>query len=364
MIDIIVGLGDRSYPVRIGPWRDWDLRTVVRSWPTSPWALVADRRAWETWSGDLLACLGAAGVDVHVIELEGGESAKSHETLHRIYDHLLAKKVRRDGTLAVFGGGVLGDVAGFAAATWQRGIRFVQIPSTLLAQVDSSVGGKTGLNFREHKNLVGAFHQPAAVLVSPEWLNSLPAREFQAGLAEVIKCGVIRDAGLLSILEEESPVRFGRSPRLEEVVARALAVKARVVEEDERDRGVRRLLNFGHTVGHAIESASGFRHYLHGEAVALGMVAATRLSVLTTGLPEPEARRVEELLVRYGLPVRTSAVGLDAILGFLAMDKKVEAGGPVWVLTAGLGTATVAARVPQEAVRAAVSYILETSVAS
>jgi 3-dehydroquinate synthase len=363
VIEIIVRLGDRSYPVRIGPWRDWDLRTVVRSWPTSPWALVVDRRAWETWSGDLLACLGAAGVDVHVLELEGGEPAKSHETLFRIYDHLLAKRVRRDGTLAAFGGGVLGDVAGFAAATWQRGIRFVQIPSTLLAQVDSGVGGKTGLNFREHKNLIGAFHQPAAVLVSPEWLNSLPLREFRAGLAEVIKCGVIRDAELLGILEEENPVRLGRSPRLEEVVARALGVKARIVEEDERDRGLRRLLNFGHTVGHAIESASGFRYYLHGEAVALGMVAATRLSVLAAGLPEQEAQRVESLLVRHGLPVRTSAASLDAILGFLAMDKKVEVGGPVWVLTAGLGTAKVAGQVPQGAVRAAVSYILETSVA-
>jgi 3-dehydroquinate synthase len=359
----MVKLGDRSYPVRIGPWRDWDLRTVVRGWPASPWVLVADRRAWETWSADLLACLGAAGIDVHVLELEGGELAKSHETLLRVYDHLLAKKVRRDGTLAAFGGGVIGDIAGFAAATWQRGIRFVQIPTTLLAQVDSSVGGKTGLNFREHKNLVGAFHQPTAVLISPEWLNSLPAREYRAGLAEVIKCGVIRDTELLGILEEEDPARLGRSPRLEEVVARALVVKARIVEEDEHDRGLRRVLNFGHTVGHAIESATGFRHYLHGEAVAIGAVAAARLSVLAAGLPEEEAQRLESLLRRYGLPVRTSVADLDAILGFLAMDKKAEVGGPVWVLTARLGTATVAAQVPQGAVRAAVSYILEKSVA-
>lgn len=364
MIEIVVKLGDRSYPVRIGPWRDWDLRTVVRSWPASPWALVADRRAWETWSGDLLACLGAAGVDVHVLELEGGEPAKSHETLLRIYDHLLAKKVRRDGTLAAIGGGVIGDVAGFAAATWQRGIRFVQIPTTLLAQVDSGVGGKTGLNLRDHKNLIGAFHQPAAVLVSPEWLNSLPPREFRAGLAEVIKCGVIRDAGLLGILEDENPARLGRSPRLEEVIARALAVKTGIVEEDERDRGLRRLLNFGHTVGHALESASGFRYYLHGEAVALGIVAALRLSVLVAGLAEEEANRVEALLVSHGLPVRTPAASLDAILDFLAMDKKIEAGGPVWVLTHGLGTATVAGQVPPGAVRAAVSYILETPVTS
>jgi 3-dehydroquinate synthase len=362
VIDIIVKLGDRSYPVRIGPWRDWDLRSVVRGWPTSPWALVVDRRAWETWSGDLLACLGAAGVDIRVLELEGGEPAKSHQTLLRIYDHLLTHKVRRDGTLAAFGGGVLGDVAGFAAATWQRGIRFVQIPTTFLAQVDSSVGGKTGLNFREHKNLVGAFHQPAAVLISPEWLNSLPPREFTAGLAEVIKCGVIRDAELVAILEAENPARLGRSARLEEVVARALAVKAGIVEEDERERGLRRLLNFGHTVGHALESATGFRHFLHGEAVAIGMVAAVRLSVLALDLPDETAQRLESLLVRYGLPVRTAAASLDAILAFLGMDKKIGAGGPAWVLTARLGTATVASQVPEGAVRAAVSYILEKPV--
>ncbi len=362
MIDIRVRLDDRSYPVRIGPWRDWDLRTIVRGWAASPWALVADRRAWETWSEDLLACLGAAGVDVQVLELSGGEPAKTHETLLRIYDHLLAARIRRDGTLAAFGGGVIGDVAGFAAATWQRGIRLVQIPSTLLAQVDSGVGGKTGLNYREHKNFVGVFHQPAAVLISPEWLNSLPAREFRSGLAEVVKCGIIRDAGLLDILEEVDPGRLGRSPRLEEVVARALIVKSGIVEEDERDHGLRRLLNFGHTVGHALESATGFQRFLHGEAVALGIVAAIRLSVLTVGLPEREAQRAESLLERYGLPVRTSGVDLDAILGFVERDKKAEFDAAAWVLTARLGTATVAARVSMEAVRSAVSHVLERSV--
>jgi 3-dehydroquinate synthetase len=193
-------------------------------------------------------------------------------------------------------------------------------------------------------------------------LNSLPPREFRAGLAEVIKCGVIRDPELLTILEEEEPSRLGRSARLEEVVARALVVKARIVEEDERDQGLRRLLNFGHTAGHALESATGFRHYLHGEAVSLGAVVSARLSVLVAGLPESDARRLESLLTRYGLPVRTSVANLEAILGFLAMDKKVDTGGPMWVLTARLGTATVAGQVPEGAVRAAVSYILETPV--
>lgn len=360
MIELTVNLGDRSYPVWIGPWRDWDLRALARAWAPTPWALVADRAAWETWSGDLLACLGAAGVDLHVLELEGGESAKDHATLRRIYDHLLAHQIRRDGTVAVFGGGVLGDLTGFAAATWQRGVRFVQIPTTLLAQVDSSVGGKTGLNYQSHKNLIGTFHQPSAVLISPEWLHTLPARELRAGLAEVVKCGVIRDLELLRLLEEEEPDRLVQSARLEEILARALGVKAGIVEEDERDRGLRRLLNFGHTVGHALESATGFSIFLHGEAVALGMIASLRLSVLAQGLAPADAQRVEALLVRYGLPIRTHAADLDSVLHFLRMDKKVEAGGGVWVLTETLGTATVAGRVSDDLVREAVSSVLVT----
>lgn len=357
MTELTVHLGDRSYPVRIGPWRDWDLRTLAREWAGAPWALIVDRHAWAIWSQDVLSCLGAAGIDTHVIELEGGEPSKEHGTLLRIYDHLLSQRIRRDGTVAAFGGGVLGDLAGFAAATWQRGIRFVQIPTTLLAQVDSSLGGKTGLNYRDHKNLIGCFHQPAAVLISPEWLNSLPPREFRSGLAEVIKCGIIQDTELLAILEGETPERLGHSHRLEEVLARALTVKAGIVESDERDRGVRRLLNFGHTVGHALESATGFAVYLHGEAVAIGMVAALRLSTRICGLPEADLARIEALLARFGLETRAPTVDLETVVRFLEMDKKVEAGGGAWVLTEKLGAATVARRIPDDLLRDAVSYV-------
>lgn len=359
MIELVVKLGDRSYPVRIGPWRDWDLRSLVPGWTGSPWALVVDRQAWSVWSRDLHACLGSAGVEVRVLELEAGEPAKRHETLFRIYDHLSEHRVRRDGTLAVFGGGVVGDLAGFAAATWQRGIRFVQMPTTLLAQVDSSIGGKTGLNYGEQKNLIGAFHQPSAVLISPEWLHSLPPREFRAGLAEVIKCGIIRDSELLRILEEEPAGRLGHSPRLEEVLARALAVKAHIVEEDERDLGARHLLNFGHTVGHALESVTEFRRFLHGEAVSLGMVAALKLSSEVAGLDPGEAMRVERLLDRLGLPVRTNGVPEDEVMARLGLDKKARAGGVAWVLTGRLGTASVSQQVPDGPIRTAVSYVLE-----
>jgi 3-dehydroquinate synthase len=359
LIEIEVRLGERSYPVRIGPWRDWDLRSMTREWPRSPWALVCDRQVWDVWSRDLLACLGTAQIDVHVLELEGGERAKTHASLFRIYDHLLARKVHRDGTLAVFGGGVLGDLAGFAAATWQRGIRLVQIPTTLLAQVDSSVGGKTGLNYGEHKNMIGTFHQPGAVLISPEWLSSLTPREFTAGLAEVIKCGVVRDPGLLQILEAEDPHRLGRSARLDEVVARALVVKARIVEEDERDFGLRHLLNFGHTIGHALESAAGFGTLLHGEAVSLGMVAALHLSHAVAGLPAEEVDRVEALLARHGLPLSTGGVLLQDVVESLDLDKKAQTSGSVWVLTPRLGTASVFTQVPISHVREAVSRVIQ-----
>jgi 3-dehydroquinate synthase len=284
--------------------------------------------------------------------------------LQRVYDHLLTHRIRRDGTLAVFGGGVLGDVAGFAAATWQRGIRFVQIPTTLLAQVDSSVGGKTGVNYREHKNLIGCFHQPSAVLISPEWLNSLPPREFRSGLAEVIKCGIIRDPELLTLLEAEAPERIGHSVNLEEVLARALTVKAEIVAADERDRGLRRLLNFGHTVGHALESATGFTTYLHGEAVAIGMLAALHLSVRVAGLAPEERLRIERLLARYGIETHSSTADLDTIQRYLDLDKKVESEGGVWVLTERLGTATVAHRISEELVREAISSILAPPKAS
>lgn len=359
MIDIDVRLRERGYPVRIGPWRDWDLGRLLPQRVPADWPAVADQKVWEVWGEDLRASFGTAGINLHVLELDAGETAKSHATLFKIYDHLLASRARRDTTLVVFGGGVLGDLAGFAAATYQRGIAYLQIPTTLLAQVDSSVGGKTGLNYGGHKNMIGAFHQPRAVLISPEWLSSLPPREFRAGLAEIIKCGVIRDGELIRILEEEEPKELLRSPRLEELVARALVVKARIVEEDERDLGLRRLLNFGHTAGHALESVTGFSRYLHGEAVAVGMIAALRLSVSVAGLAGADADRVERLLHRYGLPVRAEGVDPEKLFVALEMDKKVSSDGGAWVLTDELGKATVTAQVPSARIRDALHSITE-----
>lgn len=358
MIELHVNLGIRSYPVRIGPWRDWELRTLLGVDRLGDWAIVADERVWDLWGKDLLAGLGSAGIEASVLCLSGGETAKNHETLFRIYDFLLERRIRRDGVLAVFGGGVLGDVGGFAAGTYQRGIRCVQIPTTLLAMVDSSVGGKTGVNYRSQKNIIGAFHQPAAVLIATDWLRSLPTREFRAGLGEVIKCGAIRDVRLLEVLEEHDPSRLVGSERVEEVIARALSVKAQIVEMDEQDHGLRHVLNYGHTVGHAIESVTGFTRYLHGEAVSLGMVAAAQLSTRVAGLAPGSALRVETLLERYELPVRAHGIDPDLVLSTLQMDKKSTSRTQPWVLTPELGRATVSSQVPSEDVREAVAYVL------
>jgi len=352
VIDLHIALG-RGYPIRVGPWRDWDLRTLLRDWPSVPWAMIVDREAWRFWADDVLSALGSVRIEPAVLELPGGERTKTHATLMRIYDHLQAAGVGRDGTLAVFGGGVLGDLAGFAAATWMHGIRLVQIPTTLHSQVDSSVGGMTGLNFGDQRNLIGGIHQPSAVLISPEWLNSQDPRQLTAGLAEVVKSGVIGDLQLLDILEKEPPATLSRSPALEEILARSLSVKARMVEGEPAANPDRSLLDFGHTVGHAIEAATGFSRFLHGEAVALGMTADLRISQAVSGLSEAEASRVESLLERFGLPVRTNGVEPDAVLSRLD-----PAGESEWVLTGKLGSALIVPEVPAESVRRAVGRIL------
>jgi 3-dehydroquinate synthase len=246
----------------------------------------------------------------------------------------------RSGVIVALGGGVIGDLAGFVAATYLRGIAFVQVPTTLLAMVDSSVGGKTGVNLPEGKNLVGAFHQPRLVVADLNTLKTLPAREFSAGMAEVIKYGAIRDAALFE------RVARGVKPDdadLDEIVEKCVAIKARIVENDEFEtKGERALLNFGHTIGHAIEKAGDYKAYLHGEAISLGMRAAAWLSVWQAGLPEADAKRIESALAANGLPV-TLKPGIDraAILGALGNDKKVAADGRNrWVLLKKLGEAT------------------------
>jgi 3-dehydroquinate synthase len=286
--------------------------------------------------------LERAGIQATFVEVPDGERFKNMTSLETILDAALEKGGDRSSVLVALGGGVVGDLAGFAAATLYRGVRLVMVPTTLLAQVDSSVGGKTGINRPHGKNLVGAFHQPSLVLADTSTLGTLPDREYRGGLAEVVKYGVILDADLFARLERESAQLAAREPALlATIVERSVAIKARVVEQDEREQGLRRLLNFGHTVGHAIEKVTGYSRYLHGEAVAMGMVAAARLS-RSLGLCGDEVPdRIGRLLGALGLAIEIPHdVDRDAIVRAVAFDKKAEGERVVFVLAEAIGRCT------------------------
>lgn len=296
-------------------------------------ALVTDAHVAPLYAATVKQSLESAGFAVQTVALPAGEENKTDATLHMIYDILLTCGFTRGDAVAALGGGVVGDVAGYAAATLFRGMDFIQIPTSLMAQADSSVGGKTGVDLPQGKNLLGAFHQPKVVLMDPDCLDSLPEREIRCGLAEVIKYGFIADASILTDLEREE------KPDFEALLPKCLAIKARLVAEDEEDRGVRRLLNFGHTLGHAYEAAGGYLLHSHGEAVAAGMADMLRLEELQ-GLVDPAVReRLTALLERFGLPdhMDCSEGALSAAVG---LDKK-NAGGllhPVYVTAAGTAT--------------------------
>jgi 3-dehydroquinate synthase len=299
---------------------------------------------------DALRRAGAAA-PIEVL-VEDGEQAKSWNALERVLDALLGARLGRDSVIVALGGGVVGDLAGFAAAIYQRGIPFIQVPTTLLAQVDSAVGGKTAVNHPRGKNMIGAFHQPRAVLADTDTLATLPQREFAAGLAEVAKYGAIRDAAFLDWIESNAERLVARDPdALRHAISRSCALKAAIVAEDEREEGVRALLNFGHTFGHAIESATGYGSWLHGEAVAAGMVLAARLSARLQRIEGAQADRLERLLARLGLPVKPPPLAVERWLEFMGRDKKNREGRITFVLLDALGSASVVRDTPEAPVR-------------
>jgi 3-dehydroquinate synthase len=294
-----------------------------------------------------------AGRRVAHCVLPDGEQWKTLRTLERVFDALVEARLNRDATLLALGGGVVGDITGFAAACYQRGVAYVQIPTTLLAQVDSAVGGKTGVNHPGGKNLIGAFHQPRAVVCDTDTLATLPERELKAGLAEVIKYGCIRDLALFEWLELNMARLIGRDPEaLEHAVARCCAIKAEVVAKDEREQNLRAILNFGHTFGHAIEAATNYRGYLHGEAVALGMVMASDLSHRLELIDAADSGRVAALLAAAGLPTEPPRIGAGRVLELMRMDKKVLDGRVRLVLLDELGSAVVSGEYAQSALDA------------
>ena len=282
--------------------------------------------------------------------LPDGEQHKSLEVTGRIFDALVTGRMNRDSCVVALGGGVVGDIAGFAAACYQRGVNFVQVPTTLLAQVDSSVGGKTGVNHPGGKNLIGAFHQPRAVVSDTATLSTLPVRELRAGLAEVIKYGLVADGGFLDWLDTNLPALLSRDPAaLAHAIRRCCEVKAAIVAEDEREHGRRALLNLGHTFGHAIEAAAGYGEWLHGEAVGVGMLLAADLSHRLGWIGDADVGRVRDMLLRAGLRTVAPPIGASRALDLMGMDKKVLAGRIRLVLLESLGTGVVSGDYPAEA---------------
>src|SRR5437660_5017441 len=299
-----VALGARSYPIHIGAGILRDAGRLLAPALAVPRAvIVSSPTVAKAWLAPLRQSLASAGIACETLLIPDGETHKSWATLHDVLTRLLEQKAERSTTIVALGGGVVGDVAGFAAAVYQRGMPFVQIPTTLLAQVDSSVGGKTGINHPLGKNMIGAFHQPRAVLIDPDCLRTLPGRELAAGLAEVVKYGAIRARGFFDWLEANIDALVVRdSQALTYAIAESCRIKAEIVAADERETGERALLNFGHTFGHAIENAQGYGAWLHGEAIAAGMLIASRLSERVCGLPPNERDRIERLIADCDLP--------------------------------------------------------------
>ena len=317
--------------------------------------IVSDARVTSLYGNRALRSLRRAGIAADLVTVPRGEGAKSPPVLERLWERLAQHGLGRHDVLVALGGGVVGDLAGFAAATWLRGIAWVAVPTTVLAQVDSSVGGKTGVNLASGKNLVGGFHPPALVVTDPDTLATLSARQRRAGLAEVAKMGMSVDATLFRWTECHAPELCAGEPGVLAVAVRAaVAVKARVVRRDERERegGLRTALNFGHTLGHAIEAAHAYRGVLHGEAVAVGMRAAARLSVEVAGLGEPEWARLAMLLDRLGLPRRMPPTPVQRLQQAMWLDKK-RAREVRWVLTPRIGHASVPRPVGRRFVHAA-----------
>ncbi len=345
MITLTVNLAERSYPILIGSGllqQPGILDPYLRS---ADVLVVTNDVVGDIYLEPLKAVL--TGRNIETVVLPDGEANKTMATLQTIIDRLVETRFGRDCTVVSLGGGVTGDIGGFAAAVYQRGVDFIQVPTTLLAQVDSAVGGKTGVNHPGGKNLIGAFHQPRCVLTDTDSLRTLPDRELAAGLAEVVKYGLIMDADFFVWLEQQAePLLRRDTASLDYAIRRSCEAKAQIVAADERERGQRALLNLGHTFGHAIERTAGYGKWLHGEAVAAGMCMAARFSERIGWLERGAARRIQRLLTRFGLPVEPPATDPREFFAAMSMDKKVLAGEIRLVLLKSIGEAVVTSDYP------------------
>jgi 3-dehydroquinate synthase len=347
-----VGLGERSYPIHIGSGAMARAGDVLAAEGARRAVVVTNEAVATHWLAPLRASLDARGVACDVVTIPDGEAHKNFATLESVITRLIELRAERKTVMVALGGGIVGDITGFAAAVYQRGTPFVQVPTTLLAQVDSSVGGKTGINHPLGKNMVGAFYQPRAVLIDTLCLSTLPKREMAAGLAEVIKYGAIRDAAFFAWLEDNIEALVARDGiALMHAIYESCSIKAAIVAADEREEGERALLNFGHTFGHAIENGVGYGEWLHGEAVAAGMAVAARVSHRVGRLGEDGVQRLTALIARADLPTAAPALGFDRWKTLLARDKKVAAGTIRFVLLDAIGKAVISADVGDDVLR-------------
>ncbi len=359
MRNVHVPLGSRSYPIKISSGLLSRLGSeCARLKLGRRCAVITDKNVGQRYARAALKSLSASGFEPILVTVPAGEKSKRVAMVEYCYDALATHRLERKSFIVALGGGVVGDLAGFVAATYLRGIPFVQVPTTLLSQVDSSVGGKTGVNLKSGKNLVGAFYQPRLVLCDLETLMTLPEREYISGLAEVIKYGIIYDSILFAQLERNLPALLKRdASTLRDVVARCCEIKADVVGQDETESGLRAILNFGHTLGHAIENSSGYGKYLHGEAISIGQAAAAKLSHTVLGLTTRDVERIEQLFVRAGLPVKIKldSARLKKLFAAMKLDKKVSGGEVKFVLAEKIGKATWGHPVSEEKIRSALA---------
>jgi 3-dehydroquinate synthase len=354
-----VPLGSRGYVIKVGGGLLARLGAECAALKLGQrCAVITDRNVGRRYARAAVKSLAASGFNPALVTVPAGEKSKRLAVVEHCHNELARHRLERKSFVVALGGGVVGDLAGFVAATYLRGIPFVQVPTTLLAQVDSSVGGKTGVNLKAGKNLVGAFYQPRLVLCDLDTFATLPQREYVSGLAEVIKYGIIYDPILFAQLERSLPKLLERdAATLATVVARCCEIKAAVVGQDETESGLRAILNFGHTLGHALENSAGYGKYLHGEAISVGQVAAAKLSEKLLGLPSGEVERIVKLFQRAGLPTafRLNAPGRKRLFAAMRLDKKVSAGEVKFVLARKIGRVEFGCKVPAELIEQVVA---------
>ena len=353
---VTVDLGERSYEIVIGSRTIQKLGLRVKELRPSKVAVISNETIFPIYKDALLSSLREYNIEPEVFLIPDGEEYKDSKWVTHLHGELLKARLDRSSVLIALGGGVIGDITGFVASTYMRGIKFVQVPTTLLAQVDSSVGGKTGVNHPLGKNMIGTFYQPSLVMIDIDTLRTLPLREFYAGMAEVIKYGVIVDRDFFDFLVKNRDDIVSHGDSIVHIIKRSCEIKAEVVSKDERESGLRAILNFGHTVGHAVETVTGYTRYLHGEAVAIGMVAAAKLAVRAGLLDKKDIKPIRDIVLLYELPVDIpNDLAIDEIISAMEIDKKVKAGKLSFILPESIGRV----KIVEDVDRAMIKEVLE-----